>query len=225
LHSPLRHAQSSVDGPRMIAWRLSIRSADPTKRTPICTLTRAASSHRSLVRIQTTTNDVGRLIGNSPARGFAYGDAELSVKELSDWRDRQRIWLIQAFCRNELLVIGATLRAISASHRGVSPLANRVGLFHANTVNAPRSLAHHRGACGPPEALLQRLGRELCEGGDHSGDHPGWSPQLRRCEPQDNGMHCATAEFIRSSRPTFAPAVIDLQRAREQLAGRSPGRV
>jgi hypothetical protein len=83
-----------------------------------------------------------------------------------------------------------------ATRWGVSLLWNWVDLSYANTVSAARSLADYWGAGRPPKALLQRLRRKLREGGNPRSDDPGWSTELRRCQPQDLGVHCSTTELL-----------------------------
>jgi hypothetical protein len=96
-------------------------------------------------------------------------------------------------CGSEM---GRKLRPSLGTAVGVSPHSDWVGPAHANSVNAAPSLVHHRGARRPPKALLQRSRSKLRKGGNDHSDHPGWSLELRRCESQDLGVHCSTAELL-----------------------------
>jgi len=93
---------------------------------------------------------------------------------------------------------------------GVSRHRNGVGPSHANTFNPPRALVHNWGAGRPPKALLQRLRRELRQGGHDCGHHSGWSAQLCRSEPKNLGVHCATTEFMKRHRSPRALGELDL---------------
>jgi hypothetical protein len=87
-------------------------------------------------------------------------------------------------------------RAMPAKRQRVSPVWNWVDPCHANTVDAPRRVAHHRGTRGTPKALLQRLRCKLRQGRYHCCNDSGRPAELRRRKPEDLRLHCSAAEFI-----------------------------
>lgn len=82
------------------------------------------------------------------------------------------------------------------------------GGFHAHRLNivgvvAPCMVCHWRTRWSPAP-LLQRVGRELCQGEHHCGHGPRGSSQLRRGKPKNRGLLSATTKQVKLCSPGYS---------------------